>query len=171
QTGTVDLVDTTDVRAVAVSSTGLAVALTHDGGVLRSVDFGATWAIAPFDTSRLVRSVTICDDNTVFVGAYPGLFRSSDALSWEHVGETVGPHFDILCLPNSTDILIPEPSLTLWALRENGTRYDSLFYKPDPNGLFAVGRSGTDDAVVGYRGCLEVSCGTLLISDDGGLTF
>src|SRR5690606_35090984 len=52
-----------------------------------------------------------------------------------------------------------------------GTRYDSLFYKPDPNGLFAVGRSGTDDAVVGYRGCLEVSCGTLLISDDGGLTF
>lgn len=172
QAGTVDLVDTTDVRAVAVSSTGLAVALTRDGGVLRSHDWGATWGAAPFDTTKIAYSVTICDDNSVFIGA-GGLYRSTDAAStWTHVGDTAGPWAEMLCLPGTTDILLGGGSvLNLYALRENGTRYDSLFASPIAGGRFTIGRGVGDSIVVGFSGCLEDTCGRLLISGDRGLTF
>src|SRR5690606_35036072 len=132
QTGFVDLVDTTDTRAIAVSPTGLAVAKVHAGQVLRSSDSGATWTQGPFDTTRTVSGVTICDDGSVFAGTYSGMFKSTDeAMTWELLGQQPsGPFFDIHCLPNSTDLLLPEPSLTLYALRDNGTWYDSLFAKP-----------------------------------------
>lgn len=173
QSGVVDVVDTTATRAIAVTSTGLAVAVTQEGGLLRSGNHGATWTPFSIHTDMSARAVTTCDNGDVYVATSDSLFRSSDsALSWTPMRGSVSPdrYPDILCLPGSTDLLVGG-ELYLNALREDGTVWEQLFTAPYPVGTFVVGRSGTHKVAVGWAGCLEWSCGRVLISEDGGSTF